>query len=135
MKSLECGIFTFKYSWQHVFLGNIHIYSLVKPLYWSKRKQPFKDVSLNWCSSKVSKILEKHMWKNSCFNKGSQGAIIFLGLKITATFWRKINNDIKAETNKTPTTDSALTRKSRFQYIKIWIYSRYEKTYYGGLKI
>ena len=84
----------------------------MKPLYWGKRKQRFKDVSLSRCSTKVSKILEKHMWKSSCFNKESQGVIIiFFGLKIATIFWREITNDIKAETNKTPTTDSALTRK------------------------
>ena len=58
----------------------------------------------------------------SCFNKGSQGVIIIsFGLKIAAIFGRKINNDIKADRNKIPTTVSALTRKSRFRYIKIWI--------------
>ena len=32
-------------------------------------------------------------------------------------------NNIRAETNKIPATTADLTRKSRFWYIKIWIYS------------
>ena len=58
------------------------------------------------------------------FNKGSQGVIIIsFGLRITTIYKRKINNDIKAETNKAPSTVSALTRKSRFWHIKIWIFT------------
>ena len=72
---------------------------------WKRKISDYTNHSCSRCSSKVAKILEKHMWKSSCFNKGSQGVIIIsFGLKIATIFWRKANNDIKAETNKTPTT-------------------------------
>ena len=41
----------------------------------------------------------------------------------TATIFLRKKYNIKAETNKTPTTVDDLTRKSRFRYIKVWIYS------------
>ena len=47
-----------------IILGNI--YSLVKPLYWNKRKQPLKSIPLHRCSKKVSKIFQKYQWKISC---------------------------------------------------------------------
>ena len=45
-----------------IILGNM--YSLVKPLYWNKRKQSLKGVPLSRCAWKVSNILEKHLRKS-----------------------------------------------------------------------
>ena len=54
--SLECGIFTLNTPESSIFLGSLSI----------KLKQSFKGVPLNKCSYKVSKILEKYLWKSSC---------------------------------------------------------------------
>ena len=49
--------------------------------------------------------------------------ILILLSKNSYYFLTKKYNDIKTETNKTPTTATDLKRESRLRYTKIWIYS------------
>ena len=71
-----------------IFLGNT--YSLVKPLYWNKRKQPFKGFSLNRCSQKVNKIFEKYLWKSSWFSKVAAWRYLLHICRYFSKIWLKL---------------------------------------------
>ena len=72
---------------------------------------------------KYAKLIYFSLIATPFFQKSLRCNFKFFFLPNIATiFWRKKNN-IKAETNKTPIAATDLTWKSRFRYIKIWIYS------------
>ena len=72
------------------------MYSLVKSLYWNKRKDPLKGVPLNRCPWEVSKIREKYLRESSCLCLVFK---ILLKLKVISLYIFEIQEQLSSKNN------------------------------------